>query len=215
MPQALTFDTLQQDVRRYLERGNAADTTVFEQIPRLINLAERRIALELKIEGFLVPVSATLQADLAVYDKPDRWRETVSFSIGAGENGEQRTVLFPRGYEYCRTFWPDATQTDQPQFYADYDYSHWLIVPTPDADYEAEILYYELPQLLDDEVQTNWITEYLPQLLLYATLLEAAPFLKNDERIPTWQAFYDRAAGMVNGEDLARMLDRSAVRKTA
>lgn len=215
MPQAMTFETLQQDVRRYIERGNPADTEVFEQIPRLISMAERRIALELKIEGFISAVSTTLQADLAVYDKPDRWRETISFSIGAGASGEQRTVIFPRGYEYCRTYWPDATQTDQPQFYADYDYSHWLVVPTPDADYEAEILYYELPQLLDDEVQTNWITEYIPQLLLYATLLEAAPFLKNDERVPTWQAFYDRAAGMVNGEDLARMLDRSAVRKTA
>jgi hypothetical protein len=211
----MTFETLQEDVRRYIERGNPADTEVFEQIPRLISMAERRIALELKIEGFISAVSTNLQADLAVYDKPDRWRETISFSIGAGVAGEQRTVLFPRGYEYCRTFWPDATQTDQPQFYADYDYSHWLIVPTPDAAYEAEILYYELPQLLDDEVQTNWITEYIPQLLLYATLLEAAPFLKNDERVPTWQAFYDRAAGMVNGEDLARMLDRSAVRKTA
>lgn len=215
MPQAMTFETLQQDVRRYLERGNPADTEVYEQIPRLISLAERQIALELKIEGFINIVSTTLQADLAVYDKPDRWRETISFSIGAGVGGEQRTVLFPRGYEYCRTFWPDATQTDQPQFYADYDYSHWLLVPTPDADYEAEILYYELPQLLDDEVQTNWITEYIPQLLLYATLLQASPFLKDDKRVPTWQAFYDRAAGMVNGEDLARMLDRSAVRKSA
>ena len=45
---AMTFTTLQQDVRRYLERGAtlASDAVVYEQIPRLINLAERRIALE-------------------------------------------------------------------------------------------------------------------------------------------------------------------------
>lgn len=214
MPQALTFDSLQQDVRRYLERGNVADTTVYEQIPRLINLAERRIALELKIEGFINAVSTTLQSGVSVYDKPDRWRETISFSIGTGD-GETRKVLLTRGYEYLRTYWPNSTLVDEPVFYGDYNYQHWLIAPTPDADYTAEILYYELPQLLDDTVQTNWITEYIPQLLLYGTLLESAPFLKNDERIATWQAFYDRAAGTVNGEDLSKILDRSAVRKTA
>ena len=69
--------------------------------------------------------------------------------------------------------------------------------------------------LLDESVQTNWITEYAPQLLLYGTLVEATPFLKNDERIPVWQSMYDRAAAMLNGEDLAKILDRSAVRKEA
>jgi len=78
-----------------------------------------------------------------------------------------------------------------------------------------EILYYELPPLLDDAVQTNWLTDYAPQLLLYGTLLEATSFLKNDERLPTWQVQYDRAAQMLQGEDLAKILDRSATRKEA
>ena len=75
------------------------------------------------------------------------------------------------------------------------------------------MLYYELPPLLDESIQTNWLTEYAPQLLLYGTLLEATPFLKNDERIATWQQYYDRAAAMLNGEDLAKILDRAATRK--
>ena len=77
------------------------------------------------------------------------------------------------------------------------------------------MLYYELPPLLDDAVQTNWLTEYAPQLLLYGTLLEATPFLKNDERIPVWQNMYDRAAAMLNGEDLTKILDRASVRTEA
>jgi hypothetical protein len=100
-------------------------------------------------------------------------------------------------------------------FYAEYDYDHWLIVPTPDYAYPFEIVYYELPPLLDDTIQTNWLTEYAPQLLLYGALLEATPFLKNDERIATWQSYYDRAAAMLNGEDLAKILDRNASRKEA
>ena len=217
MSTTMTFESLQQDVRRYLERGAtlASDAVVYEQIPRLINLAERRIARELKIQGFINVVTGTLTAGQAVYPKPDRWRDTVSVNIGTGATQNTRTFLFTRDYEYLRSYWPNALDTDQPVFYSDYDYSHWLIAPTPDQDYPFEILYYELPPLLDDSVQTNWITEYAPQLLLYGTLVEATPFLKNDERIQVWQSMYDRAAAMLNGEDLAKILDRSAVRKEA
>lgn len=214
---AMTFTTLQQDIRRYLERGAtlASDAVVYEQIPRLINLGERRIARELKVQGFINVVTGTMTVGLSVYDKPDRWRDTISINIGTGSGNNTRTFLFTRGYEYLRSYWPDSTQTGTPQFYGDYDYDHWLIVPSPDAPYPFEILYYELPPLLSDEVQTNWITEYAPELLLYASLLEATPFLKADERIQVWQAMYDRAAAMLNGEDLKKILDRSTVRKEA
>jgi hypothetical protein len=217
MATTMTFTTLQEDVRRYLERGNsyASDPVVYEQIPRLINLAERRISRELKVQGFINVVTGTLAVGQSVYPKPDRWRDTVSVNIGTGAQNNTRKVVFSRAYEYLLSYWPDRTATEEPIFYSDYDYDHWLIAPTPDAEYPFEILYYEIPPLLDDVVQTNWLTEYAPQLLLYGTLLEATPFLKNDERIPVWQSMYDRAAAMLNGEDLAKILDRSAVRKEA
>jgi len=197
------------------DAAKSAALHAVQQIPRLINLAERRIARELKIQGFINVVSGTLQTGVSVYAKPDRWRDTVSINIGTGTNNNTRKVVFARAYEYLLSYWPDRTATDQPEYYSDYDYSHWLYAPTPDADYPFEVLYYELPPLLDDAVQTNWLTEYAPQLLLYGTLLEATPFLKNDERIPVWQNMYDRAAAMLNGEDLAKILDRASVRKEA
>jgi hypothetical protein len=217
MPQTMTYTSLQQDVRRYLERGASmtSDPIVFEQIPRLINLAERRISRELKIQGFINTVTATLTQGSSVLPKPDRWRDTVSINMGTGPGFARRKTLFTRGYEYVRTYWPDSTEEGEPVFYADYDFGHWLVAPTPDQAYPIEILYYELLPLLDDTVQTNWLTEQAPQLLLYATLLEATPFLKNDDRIPVWQNMYDRAAAMLNGEDLAKILDRSASRKEA
>jgi len=217
MPTTMTFDTLQQDVRRYLERGAslASDAVVYAQIPRLINLAERRISRELKIQGFIAAVSDTLVPGQSVYAKPDRWRDTVSINIGTGTANANRTFLFTRVYEYLRSYWPNESATGTPLFYADYNYTHWLIAPTPDQAYPYEVLYYELPALLDDTIQTNWLTEYAPQLLLYGALLEATPFLKNDERIGTWQSYYDRAAAMLNGEDLAKILDRSSYRKEA
>lgn len=217
MPAAMTFTTLQEDVRKYLERGSslATDPIVYAQIPKLINLAERRISRELKLQGFQQQVTTTLQTGVAVLPKPDRWRDTISINIGTGAGFNTRKPVFARSYEYCRSYWPDETQTDLPLFYADYGYNNWLLSPTPDQDYPIEVLYYELPALLDDANQTNWLTEYAPNAILYATLLEATPFLKNDERVPVWQAFYDRAMQALNGEDLSKILDRAAVRNEA
>ena len=206
----MTYDSLLVDVRRYLERGFTpeSDALVYEQLPRLVTLGERRIARELKIEGFINPVQTPLAAGVAVYPKPDRWRDTVSMSV-------ENKPLFARSYEYVRNYWPDETQTGTPEFYADYDYQHWIIAPTPAESKVLEVLVYQQPRLLGPSCQTNWITEYAPDLLLYATLLEATPFLKKDERIQTWQALYDRAAQAISGEDLGRIMDRTANRSEA
>jgi len=213
----MTFNELESDVRNYLERGYSAvlDPIVFEQIPRLITLAERRITADLKLQGFIVAVTSTMQAGVAVYPKPDRWRETVSINFGTGTQNNTRKPLFTRSYEYVRNFWPDDTQTDEPKFYADYDYKNWIVAPTPDDDYPFEVVYYELPALLSTENQTNWLTEYAPQLLLYGTLLEATPFLKNDERIAVWQGFYDRSLAALGREDIKKITDRATVRMEA
>ena len=210
MAYSMTYDSLLTDVRRYLERGfsEESDQIVYEQLPRLITLGERRIARELKIQGFIRAVQTPLQVGVAVYLKPDRWRDTISMTVDG-------SPIFARSYEYCRSYWPDEAETGAPQFYADYDYQHWLITPTPASAQTLEILYYEQPRFLGEDFQTNWITEYAPDLLLYAALLEATPFLKSDERIQTWQGMYDRAAQALNGEDLKRILDRSANRSEA
>ena len=207
---SVTYTSLLADLRRYLERGftQESDPLVYEQLPRLITLAERRIARELKVEGFIVPVTTTLKAGVSVYAKPDRWRDTVSMQVGS-------TFLQARSYEYIRNYWPDSAQTDSPKFYADYDYQHWLILPAPAVDTEIEILYYEQPRFLGEDTQTNFITDYAPDMLLYGALLEATPYLKNDERLSIWQSLYDRAVQAFNGEDLKRIIDRTAIRNEA
>ena len=207
---SVTYTSLLSDLRRYLERGftQESDPYVYEQLPRLITLAERRIARELKVEGFIVPVTTTLQAGVSVYAKPDRWRDTVSMRIDAN-------AIQARSYEYIRNYWPDDAQTGTPQFYADYDDQHWLIAPAPAVNTSIEILYYEQPRFLGDETQTNFITEYAPDMLLYGSLLEAAPYLKNDQRLQIWQSLYDRAAQALSGEDLKRIIDRTAIRNEA
>jgi hypothetical protein len=215
MPIAMTFSSLKDDLRAYLERGDLTDETVYDQLPNLINLAERRLAREVKVAGTIHVVTSTMVAGQSVYDKPDRWRETISVSIGTGASFNARAPLFPRAYEFMRSMWPDPTVTRQPQYYADYDYSHWFIAPTPALAHPYEVVYYQIPALLDDTNETNWWTDFAPNAILYAALLESTPFLKNDSRIPVWEGFYNRAIAALNGEDERQIVDRTIIRREA
>lgn len=210
----MTFASLLVDLRRYLERGTPSDTEVFEQLPSLINLAERDLATKLKILGQKISVTASMVAGTSVYAKPDRWRETCSINFGVGTSPlQERTPLYPRELEYCRFYWPNSELRAQPEFYADYDYQHWLIVPTPIAAYQFEVLYWQLLPLLDDANQQNYWTDYAPQALLYAALVQATPYLKNDERIQTWTTYYNDQLKSLGYQDEQGQTDNSDKRK--
>ena len=212
----MTYNELLAQVRRYIERGFTAqsDPLVYEEVPELISKAERRCARELKILGFLASMQTTMQPGTGVYAKPDGWTETAEVWIGTGETFSERVPIFPRSYSYCRSYWPNSAETGQPQFYADYVFTHWLVVPTPVLAYPAEFMVWRIPPVLSPSRQNNWLSDNAPDLLLYATLLEAAPFLRNEEQVALWQGFYDRHMQATNGQDLQNIIDRSQKRTT-
>lgn len=209
----MTFNSLQGDLQTYLERGTVVDPTVFNQLPELINLAERDLANALKILGFVNVVTDSFGIGQSVVPKPDRWRATISINFGVGA-AQQRTPLFPRSYEYCRRYWPDEDLTDQPRFYADYGYYNWLIVPSADLAYPFEVNYWQLPPLLDAANQTNWSTNFAPNALLYGALLKTSEFLdSSDPRIARWENSYNRAVAVLEAQDVKRIIDRTVTRE--
>lgn len=201
----MTYDSLVADISSYLERTDAA---TLEKIPTFIMLAEQVIASQIKFLGNMTVMESTMTASEPIVNKPARWHKTVSMNVTVA--GKRYPVLL-RKYEYLREYWPDPTQTGEPQYYADYDYTHWLVAPTPAANYNFEVLYYERIQPLDSSNQTNWFTIYAPQALLYGSLLQAMPFLKNDERIPMWQEQYNAIMQTLKAEDVQRTGDRQAI----
>ena len=201
----MTYDSLVENIQSYLERN---DTATLEKIPTFIMLAEQIIASQIKFLGNLTVNTSNMVASEAIIDKPARWHKTVSMNVTVAG---RRTPVLLRKYEYLREYWPNPDQTEAPKFYADYDYTHWLVAPTPALDYDFEVLYYERPQPLDSSNQTNWFTTYAPQALLYGSLLQAMPFLKNDSRTPMWQQQYDAIIQTLKAEDVARVGDRQAI----
>lgn len=62
--------------------------------------------------------------------------------------------------------------------------------PPPDQDYTALVVYYKRLPILSVGNTTNWISENEPDLLLFAALMEASMFLKDDARAQVWEARY-------------------------
>ena len=124
-------------------------------------------------------------------------------------NGKKQPVLL-RKYEYLKNYWPDVNEVDVPLYYADTDWDHWYIAPTHDQDYAMEVLYYERIAPLSSANQTNWITQNAPNAMLFGTLLQAMPFLKNDQR-QIFQQKYTESMQALKAEDVSRVGDRQAV----
>jgi hypothetical protein len=200
----LTYDSLTSTVLEYLERN---DTAVVNALPTFITLAEFEIAQEIKTLGQQQIVQSTMTANNPVIQKPARWRKTVSMNILV--NGKKQPV-FLRKYEYLTNYWQNNISTSQPLFYSDTDWDHWYVAPTPDQNYTFEVLYYERMAPLSSTNQTNWITQNAPNAMLYGTLLQAMPFLKNDQR-QIFQQKYTEALQSLKNEDMIRVADRQAV----
>lgn len=206
MAEAMTYSSLVEDIQNYAERS---DTGFIAQVPRFIMMAENRLATTVRGLGFLRIVTGSLTAHSSTLVKPTRWRETSSLGIITATG---RKFLRPRTYEFCRAYAPDPTAYAEPRYYADYGYEHFLLAGTPDIAYNFELSYFERPEPLDSNNQTSWTTQYAPQLLLYASLLEAQPYLKNPERIAEFKGLFEEAAGLVSGESTRRQVDHTVIR---
>jgi hypothetical protein len=71
--------------------------------------------------------------------------------------------------------------------------SEFRFVPTPDASYASEIVYFAKLTKLSASVATNFLITSSPDIYLYGSLLQAAPYLQDDARIPVWTTLYERA----------------------
>ena len=201
----MTYNSLTSIVLQYLERSY---TAVVNAIPTFITLAEFEIAQEIKTLGQLQLVQSQLTVGNPVLQKPARWRKTVSMNY-TDATGNKNPLLL-RKYEYLTNYWPDSASTSAPLYYADTDWDHFFIAPTPDQSYAFELLYYERLLPLSSVNQTNWLTQNAPNAMLFGTLLQAVMFLKNDQRT-IFEQKYQEAIQALKAEDVSRVGDRQAV----
>ena len=198
-----TYATLKTAIADYMDRD---DLTT--QIPDFINLAEQRIARTIKPNGFERYATSTFTVGDPSISKPVRFKVMRSFIFTDASNN--KIALKRRPYSFIREFWPNDATQGVPRYYSDYGANFFLLAPTPNTAHAFEISYFEMLQALSDTNDTNWLTQFAPDLLLYGSLIEARSYLGNDERITTWTALYQKAIDDIDEEDKRFRLDESS-----
>lgn len=186
-----TYSELQTAISNWLNRS---DLTT--RIPEFIALAEAKINRELRIRAMESRVrTATASGDIYV-SLPSDFLEAIRVTIIASPNRDCKYVSPTAMSQLYLSNW-----TDQPYAYT-IEGTELRLGPPTDAAYTVELAYYASFSALSDSNTTNWLTSNAPDLLLYMTLAEAEPYLKNDTRLMVWKGL--AAEIMENIKDMDR-----------
>ncbi len=185
-----TYSDLQTSIGNYLARSDLTS-----QIPDFITFAENRLRRELRIRQMLKSVTTATVKDDATVELPSDFLEVRDFVVVTNP-------LTPLSYSS-----PSVLSNDPRALWVGVPRSYTILAndfqlsPIPDAVYTVKMLYFAAPAYLSSSNTTNVFLTTAPDALLYASLIEAEPYLMNDARINTWGTMYDRAIGSLTKSD--------------
>ena len=195
---AMTYATLQTDISATISRD---DLTT--RIDNWIEQAEFRLARDIFPRGHRAYASSTFTATEAgaVIDLPTRFISAISFHALADSAGTATgSYFYPvlwRTLSFVRAYNPLQSTSGRPKYWTGLDENQALVAPSPSVAFAFRLAYFERLAPLSDSNTTNWWTANHPDVLLYACLLESAPYLRDDERVPTWKIEYqERSAAL-------------------
>jgi len=185
-----SYSDLKTTVASYLGRSDLTST-----IPDFISMAELRLSRDLRTRQMLKSATASMTAANPKVALPTDFLEIRDLTV-------QGNPRVPLDYLSPSAFSRDA-RADENGKPSDYTIlaAEFLFAPIPDTAYVLEILYYAKPTPLSASVSSNVFLANYYDALLYASLLEAEPYLINDARAQTWTALYDRATTNISTSD--------------
>jgi hypothetical protein len=190
-----TYTELQDAVVEYLARDQ--DATLIARIPTFIQLAEAKFNRELFVRQ--MEARSTTTAD-ATDDEPEFVSLPSDFQSMrrirlSGVTGKP-CLEFKSGTQMDEYRYGTANVAAQPRYFTIFG-DEIELAPTPDQDYDLEMVYRKnIPALADNS--TNWLLTLAPDVYLYGALLESAPYIKEDGRIQTWGAGFVSALEGLN-----------------
>ena len=198
-----TYATLTTAIQDYTEVGtNVFTATITDQF---IMNAEYKIAYDIPMDADRFVDEGTMAANVNNIRVPGETLFVRGVEVfNATNTTEQGFWLEKRDQTFLseyigRLTGPEGSQTGQnvtgtPKYYAmfggatgvtDTTSGSIYLAPTPDVNYNFRIYYNSLPQALATGNTTTYISQYFPQGLLYACLVEAYGFLKGPQDLLT------------------------------
>ena len=175
---AFTFTTLKTAIQDYTDN---TETTFVNQLPRFILNAEERILKECQLDDFRKNVSGTVTQSVKFLTKPTDFLAPFSLSVVNSSNNE---FLLYKHVTFIQDYTPDPATTGVPRYYGDWDEDSFIMAPTPDGNYAAELHYFYRPQSITaSDDGTSWLGTNAELCLLYGSLMEAYTFMKGEPNL--------------------------------
>ena len=184
------YTTLQATIASYLAR-----TDLTSEIPEFIRLAEDRLLRDLRIRNLIKVATTATKAGDATVSLPFDFVSMKDLHI---QGNPPQTVKFLSTSNFFRN--AQTSFSGLPNRYTLLG-SEFQFAPIPDGVYTLQMVYFHKPPYLSDTNSSNLWLANTPDLLLYASLGEAEPYLMNDERINTWAGMYNRAVTALQKSD--------------
>ena len=219
-----TYTTLKQAIKDYTEVDDSVFTTTI--LDGFIMAAEYRINNELPMDSDRFVQEGTLSTDNNTINSPAGAlfiRGVEVFNSTANSNGDG-TWLEKKDQTYLSEYVDRLTGTEGdltgqdvtgfPKYYAMFGGATALtdttsgglyIAPTPDAAYKFRVYYNKQTTGLSASNTTTYVSNYFPQGLFYACLVEAYGFLKGPmEMLTFYENKYKSSIQQFAGMQLGR-----------
>ena len=171
-----TYSTLQTAVANWLDRNDLTD-----RIPEFISLAEATFNRVLRLRAMETTVADTTPSGSKEDALPTGYLQMREVHL-ATTPVVSLSYITPEIMYRIRA----GSTSGKPNSYTIVG-DNILFGPTPDGAYDYSMTYYKAFDALSDAAPTNWLITNAPDLYLYGALLQAEPFLMNDERVALWE----------------------------
>jgi hypothetical protein len=194
----MTYNELVTAVQDYCENTfPTVDMNIF------IKQAEQRIYNTVQIANLRKNVTGSLTQGNKYLGCPEDFLSPYSLAIYPAAGGDF-LFLLNKDVNFMREAYPNQVTQGKPKHYAifgpqsnDVNELTFMLGPTPDAAYMAELHYYYYPESIVDAGAT-WLGENFDSALLYGTLCEAVTYMKGEaDMVKLYQDRYVQAIALL------------------
>jgi len=151
----------------------------------MIKQAEQRIYNTVQISNLRKNVTGSIVSGNKYLSAPDDFLSTYSLALYPTSGGDY-IYLLNKDVNFIRDAYPNPSDTGKPKHYAIFGPQSsnvkeltFILGPTPDVTYNAELHYYYYPESIVTASQT-WLGDNFDSALLNGTLVEAIRYMKGE-----------------------------------
>jgi hypothetical protein len=185
-PDGMNYAALSAAIQAYTENTEA---DFVANIPVFVTQAEQRIYNNVQFPSIRKNVTGVTTVNNKYLQCPLDFLAVYSLAI-INASGEYEYLL-NKDVNFIRQAYPQPTDTGLPKYYALFgpavsgstisDELSFILGPTPDSSYSAELHYYYYPESITVAADgQTWLGDNFDSVLLYGSLVEAYTYMKGE-----------------------------------